>query len=94
MKGIVLRTLFDKIWDANVVEQYDDGVCLLYVDRHLLDEIHSPQAFEGLRRAGLPVRRPEAGVNCRLTGRQADSCCPPAKCLWKIRIFGTLAGYR
>ena len=62
MKEIVPRTLFDKIWDAHVVERYDDGVCLLYVDRHLLDEIHSPQAFEGLRRAGLPVRRPEATI--------------------------------
>ena len=60
MKEIIPRTLFDKIWDAHVVEQDEDGLCLLYVDRHLLDEIHSPQAFEGLRKAGLPVRRPAA----------------------------------
>ena len=54
------RTLFDKIWDAHVVERLGDGTCVLYVDRHLLDEHGSPQAFDGLRRAGLRVRRPEA----------------------------------
>ena len=52
------RTLFDKIWDAHVVQRFDDGTCVLYVDRHLLDEVHSPQAFEGLRQAGRTVRRP------------------------------------
>ena len=46
------RTLLDKIWDAHVVERFDDGTCVLYIDRHLLDEVHSPQAFEGLRAAG------------------------------------------
>ena len=54
------RTLFDKIWDAHVVERLGDGTCVLYIDRHLLDEHGSPQAFDGLRRSGLPVRRPEA----------------------------------
>lgn len=54
------RTLFDKIWDAHVVERLGDDTCVLYIDRHLLDELHSPQAFEGLRQAGRPVRRPEA----------------------------------
>jgi 3-isopropylmalate/(R)-2-methylmalate dehydratase large subunit len=54
------RTLFDKIWEAHVVERLGDGTCVLYVDRHLLDEIHSPQAFASLRQAGRPVRRPEA----------------------------------
>lgn len=52
------RTLYDKIWDAHVVERLGGRTCVIYIDRHLLDEIHSPQAFEGLRRAGLPVRRP------------------------------------
>lgn len=60
MTGAPPRTLFDKIWDAHVVERFDDGTCVLYIDRHLLDELHSPQAFEGLRQAGRPVRRPEA----------------------------------
>ena len=54
------RTLFDKIWDSHVVHRQEDGTCILYVDRHLVHEVTSPQAFEGLRIAGRPVRRPEA----------------------------------
>jgi 3-isopropylmalate/(R)-2-methylmalate dehydratase large subunit len=54
------RTLFDKIWDAHVVETLEDGTCLLYIDRHLVHEVTSPQAFEGLREAGRKVRRPDA----------------------------------
>ncbi|MEM9725636.1 MAG: 3-isopropylmalate dehydratase large subunit [Pseudomonadota bacterium] len=54
------RTLYDKIWDAHVVHQQADGACLLYIDRHLVHEVTSPQAFEGLRMAGRPVRRPQA----------------------------------
>ncbi len=54
------RTLYDKIWDAHVVEERDDGVCLIYIDRHLVHEVTSPQAFEGLRLAGRRVRRPDA----------------------------------
>ena len=56
------RTLFDKIWDAHVVERLPDGTCLLYIDRHLVHEVTSPQAFEGLRAAGRTVRRPEATI--------------------------------
>jgi 3-isopropylmalate/(R)-2-methylmalate dehydratase large subunit len=56
------RTLFDKIWDAHVVERLDDGTCVLYIDRHLVHEVTSPQAFEGLRIAGRPVRRPDATI--------------------------------
>ena len=52
------RTLYDKIWDAHVVDRQDDGTCLLYIDRHLVHEVTSPQAFEGLRMAGRKVRRP------------------------------------
>ncbi|RZM08815.1 MAG: 3-isopropylmalate dehydratase large subunit, partial [Sphingomonas sp.] len=52
-------TLYEKIWDAHVVERRDDGTCLIYVDRHLVHEVTSPQAFEGLRAAGRRVRRPE-----------------------------------
>ncbi|GLR65925.1 3-isopropylmalate dehydratase large subunit [Acidocella aquatica] len=51
------RTLFDKIWDAHVVERLEDGTCVLYIDRHLVHEVTSPQAFEGLRLAGRKVRR-------------------------------------
>ena len=53
------RTLYEKIWDAHVVERRDDGTCLIYIDRHLVHEVTSPQAFEGLRVAGRRVRRPE-----------------------------------
>ncbi len=56
------RTLFDKVWDAHVVETLPDGTCVLYIDRHLVHEVTSPQAFEGLRLAGRRVRRPEATV--------------------------------
>ncbi len=54
-----LRTLFDKIWDAHLVDVADDGTCLLYIDRHLVHEVTSPQAFEGLEMAGRKVRHPE-----------------------------------
>jgi 3-isopropylmalate/(R)-2-methylmalate dehydratase large subunit len=54
------RTLFDKIWESHVVDRFGDDTCVLYIDRHLLDEHGSPQAFDGLRRAGLVVRCPQA----------------------------------
>ncbi len=53
------RTLYEKIWDAHVVERRDDGTCLIYIDRHLVHEVTSPQAFEGLRLTGRTVRRPD-----------------------------------
>jgi 3-isopropylmalate/(R)-2-methylmalate dehydratase large subunit len=53
------RTLYDKIFDDHVVDRQDDGTCLLYIDRHLVHEVTSPQAFEGLRMAGRKVRHPE-----------------------------------
>ncbi len=56
------RTLFDKIWDAHVVERLSDGTCVLYIDRHLVHEVTSPQAFEGLRLAGRGVRRVDATI--------------------------------
>jgi len=54
------RTLYDKIWDAHVVHESEDGTCLLYIDRHLVHEVTSPQAFEGLRMTGRTVRAPGA----------------------------------
>ena len=54
------RTLFDKIWDAHVVETLPDSTAILYIDRHLVHEVTSPQAFEGLRAAGRKVRQPSA----------------------------------
>lgn len=53
------RTLYEKIWDAHVVETREDGTALVYIDRHLVHEVTSPQAFEGLRLAGRKVRRPD-----------------------------------
>ncbi|MEM7193071.1 MAG: 3-isopropylmalate dehydratase large subunit, partial [Pseudomonadota bacterium] len=54
------RTLFDKIWDQHLVDVQEDGTALIYIDRHLVHEVTSPQAFEGLRNTGRTVRRPEA----------------------------------
>ena len=54
-----LRTLYDKIWDDHVVDAQPDGASLLYIDRHLVHEVTSPQAFEGLRMANRKVRAPE-----------------------------------
>ncbi len=53
------RTLYEKIWDAHVVEQRPDGTCLIFIDRHLVHEVTSPQAFAGLRANGRTVRRPD-----------------------------------
>lgn len=52
------RTLFQKIWDDHVIHEDENGTCLIYIDRHLVHEVTSPQAFEGLRMAGRPVKRP------------------------------------
>src|SRR6185369_16434313 len=54
------RTLYDKIWDDHLVDRQADGTCLIYIDRHLVHEVTSPQAFEGLRLSGRKVRRPGA----------------------------------
>ena len=67
------RTMYDKIWDEHVVEAGSDGNALLYIDRHLVHEVTSPQAFEGLAVAGRPVRRPD----CTLVtvGERPASIC-------------------
>ena len=56
------KTLYDKLWDRHVVRCDDDGTCLLYIDRHLVHEVTSPQAFEGLRLAGRQPWRAEANL--------------------------------
>ncbi|MEL7091615.1 MAG: 3-isopropylmalate dehydratase large subunit [Pseudomonadota bacterium] len=56
------KTLYDKIWDAHVAHEADDGTCLLYIDRHLVHEVTSPQAFEGLRMAGRKVHAPDKTI--------------------------------
>ena len=52
------QTIFDKIWTNHLVEKQEDGTCLIYIDRHLVHEVTSPQAFEGLRNSGRKVRKP------------------------------------
>lgn len=61
-KMSVPKTLYDKIWDAHVVHEAEDGTCILYIDRHLVHEVTSPQAFEGLRLAGRQVRSPKQTI--------------------------------
>ncbi|MDG1130126.1 3-isopropylmalate dehydratase large subunit [Seohaeicola saemankumensis] len=56
------KTLYDKIWDAHVAHEADDGTCLLYIDRHLVHEVTSPQAFEGLRMSGRKVHAPDKTI--------------------------------
>jgi 3-isopropylmalate/(R)-2-methylmalate dehydratase large subunit len=56
------RTLYDKIWDAHRVKTYEDGSTLLYIDRHIVQEVSSPQAFAGLATQGRPVRRPRSHI--------------------------------
>src|SRR3989440_1274444 len=56
------KTLLDRVWESHVVRRADGVPDLLYVDLHLVHEVTSPQAFEGLRLAGRPVRRPELTV--------------------------------
>ena len=56
------KTLFDKVWESHVVDRMEDDTCVLYIDRHLVHEVTSPQAFEGLRLAGRSVRRPDATI--------------------------------
>ena len=72
------KTIYDKIWDAHVAHEADDGTCLLYIDRHLVHEVTSPQAFEGLRTSGRKVRAPDktraSWRGCPAPGRSAR--CP------------------
>ena len=72
-----MPTLFDKVWDAHVVTNLEGGGSLLYIDRHLVHEVTSPQAFDGLREFGRPVRRPDltfatADHNVPTDGREID----------------------
>ncbi len=71
------RTLFEKVWDAHVVQQLPEGPALLYVDLHLVHEVTSPQAFEGLRQAGRRVRRPAltSGWSCSISDRRSRGSC-------------------
>ncbi len=75
------KTLYDKLWEAHVVREEPDGTCLLYIDRHLVHEVTSPQAFEGLRLAGRKPWRPGANLatpdhNVPTTDRSAGIADP------------------
>ncbi|MBN4050572.1 3-isopropylmalate dehydratase large subunit, partial [Gammaproteobacteria bacterium AH-315-M22] len=56
------KTLYDKLWQSHLVHENDDGSCLIYIDRHLIHEVTSPQAFEGLRIAGRKPWRATANL--------------------------------
>ena len=78
------KTLFEKIWDAHVVRQLPDGTALLYIDRHLVHEVTSPQAFEGMRLAGRSMRAPELAFatkdhNVPTTDRHAGIADPVSR---------------
>ncbi len=78
------RTLYDKLWDAHVVHQEADGTCLIYIDRHLVHEVTSPQAFEGLKLAGRTPWRVSANLavvdhNVPTTDRKAGIADPIAR---------------
>src|SRR2546427_10182294 len=75
------RTLYDKIWEDQLVDEQPDGTCLIYVDRHLVHEVTSPQAFEGLRLSGRKVRAPDKTLcvvdhNVPTTDRKAPNPDP------------------
>ncbi|MGC2856150.1 3-isopropylmalate dehydratase large subunit [Novispirillum sp. DQ9] len=78
------RTLFDKIWDSHLVDVQEDGTCLLYIDRHMVHEVTSPQAFEGLAVSGRKVAHPErtlalADHNVPTTDRSAGIVDPESR---------------
>ncbi len=78
------QTLFEKIWDTHIVQKSADGTCVIYIDRHLVHEVTSPQAFEGLRMAGRAVRSPEntlavADHNVPTTNRAMGIADPESK---------------
>lgn len=95
------KTLYDKLWESHVVRQEDDGTCLLYIDRHLVHEVTSPQAFEGLRLAGRKAWRKNSIVavadhNTPTNNWDRDIDDPVAKCQvdtldHNIKEFGALA---
>ncbi|ORX56938.1 3-isopropylmalate dehydratase [Hesseltinella vesiculosa] len=77
------QTLYDKVWADHVVNQQEDGTCILYIDRHLVHEVTSPQAFEGLRNANRPVRRPD----CTLVTVDHNIPTTPRKHFKNIKSF-------
>src|ERR1035437_4325632 len=97
------KTLYDKLWDSHVVRQEEDGTCLLYIDRHLMHEVTSPQAFEGLRLASRKAWRSDSIVavpdhNTPTKDWDQDSADPISKIQVdtldaNIKEFGALVYY-
>ena len=93
----MLKTLYDKLWDAHVVHTEQDGTAILYIDRHLLHEVTSPQAFEGLKLAGrkpwrLPANLMVADHNVPTTGR-ANGIADPVSRLQVETLDGNAKSY-
>jgi 3-isopropylmalate/(R)-2-methylmalate dehydratase large subunit len=98
LSDVTHRTLYDILWSEHLVDEAPDGTCLIYVDRHLLHEVDSPQAFDGLRRAGLRVKAPERTLlvvdhnistsNRRVTSPDAESAAQIAYFAENARLFG------
>jgi 3-isopropylmalate/(R)-2-methylmalate dehydratase large subunit len=98
LSDVTHRTLYDILWNEHLVDEAPDGTCLIYVDRHLLDEVDSPQAFDGLRRAGLRVKAPEKTLlvvdhnvstsDRRTTSPDPDSAAQIAYFAENARLFG------
>ena len=91
------KTLFEKIWDSHLVDVQDDGTCLIYIDRHLIHEVTSPQAFAGLNEKGRKVRRPDrtfATMDHSISTRSLalDACGPQNKLQLQTLIYLILHG--
>ena len=86
------RTLYEKIWDDHVVESRPDGTSLVYIDRHIIHEVTTPQAFEGLRAAGRRVRRPDLAATLARFGAEGKRAIYEGPTAWKIASAVTSAG--
>ena len=78
------KTLYDKLFESHLIDKQDDGTCLLFIDRHLVHEVTSPQAFEGLRMNGRKVKYPE------FTLAVADHNVPTPAI---VKLFNSLSGW-
>jgi 3-isopropylmalate/(R)-2-methylmalate dehydratase large subunit len=90
LSDVTHRTLYDIVWSEHLVDEAPDGTCLIYVDRHLLDEVDSPQAFDGLRRAGLRVKAPERTllvVDHNVPTSDRRTTCPDPESAAQIAYF-------
>ena len=85
------RTLYDKLWDAHLVDERDDGSALIYIDRHLIHEVTSPQAFEGLRLQNRLPRRLNANVAVPDHNVSTDPKKGPWQAIRRCRHYQSIA---